>query len=110
VSCAPWLVAIGVAGSVAIRVPRAGYACRMPEQQIARLRAEQLAGDAYVRWAVTHPERCPASIDDVTDDAFDPLGRTYRIICTDRHVVVMSAGADRTFGTPDDISNLRAPE
>jgi len=59
---------------------------------------------------VTHPERCPASIDDLTDDAFDPWGRTYRIICTDRHVVVMSAGADRTFGTPDDISNLRAPE
>ncbi len=34
----------------------------------------------------------------------DPWGTPYRVTCTDAAVVVGSAGPDRTFDTPDDIT------
>jgi hypothetical protein len=115
-----WLLAIGAAvilpmlALAARSVSRSAQVlCRMRPERVAHMRAGQLASEAYGEWSLAHPERsCPASIDEMARDrdAFDPWGRTYRVMCTENHVVIVSAGADGTFGTADDISNLREPE
>jgi hypothetical protein len=95
---------------------RGGCCCGVSRERVAYHTAEQLAVEGYGNWALAHPERtCPTSIDELArslgiDDAGDPWDRTYRVICTNDRVVIVSAGPDHVFGTPDDISTLRAPE
>lgn len=114
----PWRLWIGSAAVLATltlgghAASRVGCWCALPPEEAAYSRARQLADEAFVDWAQSHPDAtCPASIDDLAPtDARDPWGRTYRVICTRTRLVVVSAGPDATFGTPDDISNLREPE
>jgi len=91
------------------------HCCGFTREHVAYIVAGKLAFEAYGEWAVTHPHSiCPTSIYELAsvlgEDAGDPWGRSYRMICTDDRVVIVSAGPDGIFGTSDDISNLRAPE
>ncbi|MFO0659261.1 MAG: type II secretion system protein GspG [Polyangiaceae bacterium] len=41
-------------------------------------------------------------------DPNDPWGQPYRIVCgSPDYIEVISAGADKTLGTPDDVSSQR---
>jgi hypothetical protein len=109
---------ICVVAAMLVVVARVDIDRRCPcasRERVAYVTAAKLAFEAYGEWAVAHPDSiCPTSIYELTsvlgEVAGDPWGRSFRMICTDDRVVIVSAGPDGIFGTSDDISNLRAPE
>ena len=80
---------------------------------IAKLRMQQYANEAYPLWSREHPrEECPASVRDLDrymkrymDKAAreDPWGREYRFTCGGGRLYVVSLGEDGKASTADDI-------
>jgi hypothetical protein len=76
----------------------------------ARTIAKKYAYEGFPAWVVAHPAyACPqrlAELDVFVDrlDTIDPWGTSFQSYCHDGNTFrVVSAGPDRTHGTPDDI-------
>ena len=83
-----------------------------PEQSM-RLLVEKYAYEAFPQWAIEHMDaHCPRSIDELSpviarDNALDAWGTPIELRCGDpiRGAFIRSAGPDRHFDTPDDITS-----
>ena len=84
----------------------------MTKSSEAALIVTKYANEAYSQWRWVHRDRrCPtfAGLNGYVGNkrAVDPWDEPYRMICTDRGIVVYSAGPDRYVGTHDDIWSTR---
>jgi hypothetical protein len=79
---------------------------------VARLKLEKYAFEAYPSWAAEHPDRmCPRSLHELdaymnTDDDHDSWGTPIELRCDPtgaKGVWLRSAGEDARFGTEDDL-------
>ena len=85
---------------------------RTDEMTAASIRTQQFV-DAYIEWSLDAASTCPRDVDELTKymnskERKDPWGTAYAIACDQVEGVpfgVVSAGADRTFGTSDDIKS-----
>lgn len=81
-----------------------------PERE-TRILVTDMAGQAYARWSMDNPDRrCPTYIDDLVkyaalDEPIDRWGTRLELVCAPQvgGIGVVSAGADRTFRTADDL-------
>jgi hypothetical protein len=87
--------------------------------RIAKGTVVRYAFEAYPSWVATHHMVCPRSLVDLNEfmtakDTRDPWGTPYYFACgpltvprTANGIWVVSAGADRRFGTDDDVRSDR---
>ena len=110
----PLIGLIVVASVVALgRIPEDAF--RIPSKsKRSWLRANQLAKEDFAARSTAHPtETCPWSTHALgsPDEVRDPWGTDFIVECRARALVVISAGPDGRFGTPDDIrSDSNPPE
>ena len=83
------------------------------DAKIAEMLVKRYATNAYGAWLLDNGKGCP-TLDQLvkyTDDKAgeDPWGTTLNVECssstTSTRIVVVSAGADRRFGTDDDVKS-----
>jgi hypothetical protein len=102
------LIAIGLALAVAV-APREPCFCgraRTPSKM-------HVVKEVLLHYGVDHPEQCPWSMRVLVDQRYltrpvtDDWGTTIAFTCTSpfstEHPLIVSAGPDRKFGTPDDL-------
>jgi hypothetical protein len=87
--------------------------CGGGKSRQTRLRVRSVA-QAAIEYAIDN-KRCPATIDVLADEKYlpkvglaDSWGTRIAFRCSGDHMedpIVSSAGPDRTFGTPDDVTN-----
>jgi hypothetical protein len=68
-----------------------------------------LASERLDGWRTAHPDRrCPDFAAQLgPDDAMDPWGHAYLLDCRAANPIVISAGPDGRWGTPDDLRSDR---
>ena len=118
------MIVIGVMGGVvgALHVVKKlaepEYACRRPpmsDTKIASIMVMDYANNAYGAWMLDGGEGCPKldGLAKFSNDkkSEDPWRTRLKLECRGQspdghpHVVVVSAGRDKQFGTDDDISS-----
>jgi hypothetical protein len=99
-----------------------GAACGAKEKfdeskrDVAKLKAKQLAEEAFTRWAMAHVDKqCPGDIAELEEysngPATDPWGNRMVLLCgADKPAAakgagVISLGADGKRGTADDVTS-----
>ncbi len=87
--------------------------CRLPTKHKPALYQVRTIEHAVARYQIDH-DKCPETMDDLIDNAYvdhntfvDPWGTPIRFTCIREDIRVDSAGADRAFGTADDVMNER---
>jgi hypothetical protein len=114
------LIAIGLAVAVAVAPrepsdPPYVEGCRCFSGRARTPFKMHVVKEALLHYGVDHPAQCPWSMRVLVDQRYlrrparDAWGTTIAFTCTSpfstEHPLVVSAGPDRKFGTPDDIRN-----
>jgi hypothetical protein len=102
-------------GDAAAANPETGGAPPMNNNDLAELLTRAYVEEAWPQWKAEHPDKpCPDKLEDLAKyfgpDPGVPLyedgwGHPLKMTCDPKMglLVVLSLGADGTFGTPDDI-------
>jgi len=108
------LVEVLIVVSIMAVISGAAAVFAVPQLRLARLKTA-VTGCATVKAAVdlyqidSVAEQCPTVQDLVSAQKIqaskteDPWGTPYKIVCADSEIHVVSLGADRKEGTPDDL-------
>jgi hypothetical protein len=104
--CGCWFVHFFVLVSIAL--PPGAHGSVDYRTSVAHFTVNKYANEDFRRWASAHPDmRRPAALTELdaylADTRRDPWGQPYRMLCSDRGLIVYSAGTDGYIGTQDDI-------